>query len=59
MEAPSNLNTDGKVPLAFLPEIDQSRILDHLYSAKHAGKPLCGKNDRASLLITDKLCALS
>jgi DNA-binding IclR family transcriptional regulator len=41
---PIHLNSVGKVILAFLPEGDQRRILDHLYSDKSAGKDLTGKN---------------
>jgi IclR family pca regulon transcriptional regulator len=41
---PIHANAIGKVILAFLREEDQSRILDHLYSAKYAGKTYCSKN---------------
>jgi DNA-binding IclR family transcriptional regulator len=41
---PIYLNSVGKVILAFLPEGDQRRILDHLYSDKSTGKDSTGKN---------------
>jgi DNA-binding IclR family transcriptional regulator len=40
---PIHANAIGKVILAFLPEADQRRILDHLYSAKYAGKTYYSK----------------
>jgi IclR family pca regulon transcriptional regulator len=41
---PIHLNSVGKVILAFLPEGDQRRIFDHLYSDKFADKDLTGKS---------------
>ena len=40
---PVHANAIGKVILAFLPESEQRRILDHLYSAEYPGKTFCRK----------------
>jgi DNA-binding IclR family transcriptional regulator len=42
---PVHANAIGKVILAFLPEADQRKILDHLYSSNYRGKTYCSKND--------------
>lgn len=41
---PIHLSSIGRAILAFLPESDQRRILEHLYSPKYKGKTLCSKN---------------
>ena len=42
---PIHANAIGKVILAFLPESDQRRILEHLYSADYHGKTYCSKSE--------------
>lgn len=41
---PIHVNSIGQVILAFLSEMDQDRILDHLYSGKYTGEKLLSKN---------------
>lgn len=42
---PIHADAIGKVIRAFLPESDQRRILDHLYSADYPGKTFCSKSE--------------
>ncbi len=42
---PINLSSIGKAIMAFLPESDQRRILDHLYSPKYKGKIPCSEGE--------------
>jgi len=41
---PIYLNSIGKIILAFLSEMDQDKILNHLYSGKYIEEKLCSKN---------------
>lgn len=56
---PIHANAIGKVILAFLPESDQRRILDHLYSAEYPGKTFCSKNEFVKQLQNIRLLGYS